>query len=208
MPMQNIPLLLNDLRNNHWHITAFLFTYNHRQYIVLFEDIENLRIVPNGFLVFLTFLDRADANRTLTTRANAYTFEIDARSFREYFGIEYANNLGDIFQQFYEIFNRAVPQGIVQEYDDELTRAMVARLSRNDGDGINNLCCYDVIHHSMVDGRQRHRSPFNSDKTKLLRPNLFNLLGHDDTVSFCYRDHDPLSDEEICARVAAREGRR
>lgn len=207
MPMQNISLLLYDLRESQWHITAFQFAYNHRQYIVLFEDIANLGLVANGFEVLLTFIDKADANRTLITKANAYTFEIDARSFREYFGIEYAHNLGDIFRQFYEYFNQAVPQEIAQEYEDEMKRAMVDRLSKNDGVDINNLCCYDVRRNSVVDGRQRHRTPFNSDKTKLLRPNLFNMLGNDNTLSFCYREQDSLDDEEIYAKFAAREGR-
>lgn len=51
-PMTNILMLLNDLQNNKWHITAFPFTYKKVQYIVLFEDISNLPLNANNYVIF------------------------------------------------------------------------------------------------------------------------------------------------------------
>lgn len=62
------------------------------------------------FRLLLTFIDRTDVNRTLQMKANQYKFEIDAKKFREYFGIAYTDNLGNVFKQFYSHFNDFVPQ--------------------------------------------------------------------------------------------------
>lgn len=197
MPMQNILALLNNLRETHWHITAFPFTYKNRNYIVLFEDLANLPLVANGYLVLLSFIDRADGNRILRVKANQYSFQLNAKEFREFFGIAYAPNLGDIFKQFYNCFNNFIPETRILTFDDQTQRAMVNKLSRNDNENISNICCYDARHNGVCNGIQHHRTPFNSDKTKLLRENLFNMLGGDDTISFFYREENPLDDLEI-----------
>lgn len=47
--MNNIGILLEDLRRNKWHITAFQFDYKGKNYIVLFEDITNLQLIANRY---------------------------------------------------------------------------------------------------------------------------------------------------------------
>lgn len=208
MPMQNILALLNDLRQNHWHITAFPFTYNGKDYIVLFEDLSNLPLVDNGYLVLLTFIDRTDGNHILQTKANAYSFQIKAQKFREFFGIKYAPNLGNIFRQFYTYFGTFIPAARIQTFDQQTLTAMVNKSSRNDNEDINKICCFSAKHNGTRNGIQLHRSPFNSDKTKLLRPDLFNMLGGDDNISFCYRAENALTDLEIYEEFTARYGHR
>lgn len=203
-PMANIVILLQYLRINSWHITAFRFVYNGIDYIVLFEDIENLKLVSNEYIVLLTFIDRANENHILQVKANQYKFEIAAKRFREFFGIEYAENLGDIFRQFYVNFNNFIPQIANQNFDGETQNAVITKLNRNDND--NNTCCYAAKRNGKHNGIQCHRTPFNSDKTRLLRRNLFDLLGGDDTVSFCYRAEDSLSDAEICHKFRQQYG--
>ncbi len=203
-PMANIVILLQYLRTNKWHITAFQFAYKRIDYIVLFEDIENLKLVSNEYIVLLTFIDRENENHILQVKANQFKFEIDARRFREFFGIEYAENLGDVFRQFYTNFNNFIPQVANQNFDDETKNAVINRLNHNDND--NNICCYAAKRNGRHNDIQYHRTPFNSDKTRLLRRNLFDMLGGDDTVSFCYRAENPLSDADICDKFRQQYG--
>lgn len=196
-PMNNILALRNDLRKNQWHITAFSFSYKKVSYIVLFEDIEHLPLVANNYIVLLTFIDRSDENRILQVKANTYSFDVEAKKFREFFGIQYSPNLGDIFKQFYAYFGQFIPPSRVTKFDNETMRAVVKKLSHNDHDNTKAVCCYKAIRNGIYDGVQHHRTPFNSDKTKLLRPRLFDMLGRDDTISFCYRENDALKDIEI-----------
>ncbi len=205
-PMANISILLNNLRANNWHITAFQFNYNNVQYIVLFEDIKNLQLVAGEYIALLTFIDRLDGTRIFRTKANVFKFSAKAKDFREYFGIQYAPNLGDILRQFYAYFGQFIPEARIMQFDAETQLAIVNKLSQNDHENINNLCCYAAKRNGVYNGIQYHRTPFNSDKTKLLRENLFNMLGNDDTISFCYREENPLDDTEIYAQFAQRYG--
>ncbi|MCR4754324.1 MAG: DUF6037 family protein [Lachnospiraceae bacterium] len=110
--MNRINTLLNYLRLHHYHMTSFLFDYKGIHYIVLFEDLNNLSLVNNGFCVLLTFIDTETEERKLSVKANSYHFEFNVREFRDFFGIAYAENLGDVFQQFYARFNNFIPETI------------------------------------------------------------------------------------------------
>lgn len=49
------------------------------------------------------------------------------------------------------------------------------------------FCCYMARHNGEdFHGEQIYRSAKNTAKTRLLRESLFNLLGNDKTISFCY----------------------
>lgn len=50
------------------------------------------------------------------------------------------------------------------------------------------IYCFKLKRNPCIDGKQHQRTPFNSDKTKLLRPQLYEKLKDDDTISFCYTD--------------------
>lgn len=204
--MDNMQTLLNDLRKNNWHITAFPFSYKKKTYIVLFEDIENLSFNAEEYIVHLTFIDRANGSHILRTKANTYKFKATAKEFREYFGIEFAPNLGNIFRQFYSYFNGFVPTSRVKTFDTETKLAVINKLSHNDKQNANTLCCYTVMRNGIYDGIQHYRSVFNSDKTKLLRPSLFEMLGSDNTISFYYREQDPLDDLAIYEQFMQRYG--
>lgn len=40
--LSNIPVLLKSLRDNDWYITAFSFSFNGHEYVVIFEDLREL----------------------------------------------------------------------------------------------------------------------------------------------------------------------
>lgn len=120
-------------------------------------------------LVKLHFMKRDDLNDGLEIEANSSKLLIDAKILRQYFGIEYQNNLGDILKQFTETFGKAIPMNIPKNISDEEKGAMVKSLSISDSENPNKIYCYK-IRRNPSGGK---RSDFNSDKTKLLRSGLF-----------------------------------
>lgn len=176
------------------------------KYIVLIEDIANLPLVAKEYIVLLTFIDRANGTRTLKTKANEFRFSANAKEFREYFGIQYRDNLGDTFKQFYAYLGTFISTSHVRKFDTETKQAIVNKLSHNDGENIDHICCYAAKRNGTYNGIQHHKTPFNRDKTKLLRENLFSLLGSDDTISFCYRKENSINDTEIYFYCAQRYG--
>ena len=201
--MQNIKVLLQFLRNNHWHMTSFFFNYKRCQYIVLFEDIKNLDIASEGYDVLLTFIDTNDENRIFSVKANEHNFKFKVKEFREFFGIEYSPNLGDVFKQFYEWFNQFIPTTIDHIPSQQEKRLIVSRLNKHDND--NNMCCYKVKRNPIVNGKQHRRTIFNSQKCRMLKADLYQRFENDDTISFCFRKDNELTTAEILKNFTIHE---
>ena len=194
--MPNIALLRDDLKSRGWCITAFQFCYNQIDYIVLFEVLDKKIEKNQYYIALLTFLD-LENNRDLKLRANSQSFDVDPREFREFFHIDYAPNLGDLFSQFYLRFNNYVPQ-TYQTPTPEEREEIINQLNNRDHDNANY--CFSVVRNGKSGtGKQKHRSIFNDNKTRLLRPDLYNYFKDDKTISFHYSNNpaDEKSTNEI-----------
>ena len=133
----------------------------------------------------------------MEVEANISKLIISAKELREYFGIEYNNNLGDILQQFTERLGGFIPQNILHIHSDIENIAMVTSLSKSDSEDPNKVYCYGV-RRNPSNGR---RSEFNSDKTKILYPKLYDCFRNDESISFCYSsDKLKEKDEEFIVR--------
>lgn len=136
-------------------------------------------------------MKRRDLSYELEIEANSYSLLIDAKTLRQYFNIEYQDNLGDILKQFTETFGKAIPKKISNNISNEEKSALVKSLSISDSEDPNKIYCYKM-RRNPNGGK---RSDFNSDKTKLLRPILFKEFENEPGVSFCYSD-DPLKEND------------
>lgn len=192
MLLSNLNELKNDMVSKKWTICSFLFRYKSVVYIVLAKRFVGKEKRVNQYaLVKLHFMKRDDLNDGLEIEANSSKILIDAKTLRQYFGIEYQDNLGDILKQFTETFGKAIPMNIPKNISDEEKGAMVKSLSISDSEDPNKIYCYK-IKRNPNGGK---RSDFNSDKTKLLRPGLFRKFENEPGVSFCYSD-DPLKEND------------
>ena len=192
MLLSNLNELKNDMVSKNWTICSFLFRYKLVVYIVLVKRFVGKEKRVNQYaLVKLHFMKRDDLNDGLEIEANSSKLLIDAKTLRQYFGIEYQDNLGDILKQFTETFGKAIPMNIPKNISDQEKNAMVKSLSISDSEEPNKIYCYK-IRRNPNGGK---RSDFNSDKTKILRPGLFREFENDPGVSFCYSD-DPSKDND------------
>jgi hypothetical protein len=186
--LSNLNKLKNDMVDKKWTICSFIFMYKSVSYIVLVKRfVDKVKRINQYALVKINFMKCGNLNDELEVEANSSMLLVDAKSLRQYFGIEYRENLGDILKQFTETFGRAIPMKISDNISDEERRAMVKSLSISDSEDPNKIYCYK-IRRNPNGGK---RSDFNSDKTKLLRPILYRKFENDPSVSFCYSD-DPL----------------
>lgn len=187
MLLYNLKDLKDDMLKKGWTICSFLFQYKQIDYVVLVKRFVGDEKRTNEYaLVKLHFMKYEDINDDLQVEANSKCLLIDAKTLRRYFGIEYKDNLGDILNQFTERLGEFIPQHVPTAVTDVEKEAMVRSLSISDAEDPNKIYCSYVKRNKNGE----HRSEFNSDKTKLLRPTLFKYFCNDDTISFCYFD-DP-----------------
>lgn len=183
MLLENLRQLKEDMRNKGWTICSFLFKYKKIEYIVLVKRfVGTEKRIDKYALVKLHFMKANNLSDELQVEANVKKLIVDPKKLREYFGIEYRENLGNILQQFTENLGRVIPTKMSENSSKMEKSAMVRSLSKSDSEDPNKIYCNKVRRNR--DGRQR--SEFNSDKTRLLRPMLFREFCNDKSISFCY----------------------
>jgi hypothetical protein len=192
MVLSNLKELKNDMVEKNWTICSFIFKYKSVEYIVLVKRFVGSEKRINQYaLVKMHFMKHQDLNNDLEVEANSHGIIIDPKTLRQYFNIEYQDNLGDILKQFTERLGKAIPKCIPVSVSSEEKQAMVYSLSKSDSEDPNKIYCYKMKRNP----NGGKRSEFNSDKTKILRPTLFKHFANEPTVSFCYSD-DSLKEND------------
>ena len=208
LPLRNLKALRDAMRRQGWVVTCFDFTYKKRGYYVTVTDYVNSPKPDDFALVHLCFMRKTDITDSLSVPANQGGLMVEAQTLREFFGIEWVENLGDILHQFTEQFGKWIPVEI-KDLSEGQKKAVVRQLGISDAsDDPDKIYCIDVRRTGKKgDGSLKKRSPFNSQKSEFLRPELYAKFKDDLNLRFCY-SVDPSAektDRQIIASVAARE---
>lgn len=199
LALSNIKELLKSLRDNDWYITAFDFSYNGYEYVVVFEDLREIDKGTKYYAVMLTFIDKNDEERVLETYANSYDFQVSDEKIKEYFRIGGNRSYGSPILTLYCQFNKIVPTEYSPLQKKYYRTVLVVIDKREHHEG---FCCYKARHNGKkANGEQIYRSAKNTAKTKLLRESLFKRIGSDKTISFCYRQENEISDSQIISNL-------
>ena len=195
--LKNLKQLKEDMVSKRWTVCSFLFRYKNIDYIVLVKRfVGSEQRISKYALVRLHFMDAQDLARDYEVEASSASLLIrDVKEFRLYFKIEYSQNLGDIIRQFTENLSQCIPLHMSENLTDIERQAIVRSLSISDSEDPNKIYCKNIRRNP----EGQHRSDFNSDKTRLLRPFLFKNFFNDLSVSFCYSidPNDEKTDAEI-----------
>ncbi|KGM94333.1 hypothetical protein FDC62_06070 [Clostridium botulinum] len=204
--LANIKALKKDMEIKKWVIDSFMFTYKDTDYIVLVKLYEQNESRPKYALVKMEFLKVDDITNNLEAPANSNSLMVEPKVLRNYFGIEYASNLGDILQEFSKYLGAFIPTEVLNNKNDMQKRGMVSSLCKSDSENPNKIYCYMVRRNSnKADGTPGQRSPYNDNVTRIRRPALYEKLHKDTSLSFCYSEDSTLekSDEEIIKNWAS-----
>ena len=99
--LSNLALLKEDMVVKDWTIASFSFTYKSIKYVVLVRRfVSPVKRKCQYALVQLEFMHYNNINNNYMVEANINQLLDDAKSIREYFGIKYRQNLGDLMKQF------------------------------------------------------------------------------------------------------------
>lgn len=179
---ENFRLLKADMIEKGWVIEAFPFNYKRCDYIVLAKLYEYGEKKPKYALMKVEILKSEDIHVRLASPVNANGFLIETKLLREFFNIEYGENLGDLLTQFNEYFSQFIPTQVTLVKPPRIKEAMVISLSKSDSQDPNKRYCYGVRRNP--EGEKR--TPFNDNKTRLLRSTLYSEFSSDQSISFCY----------------------
>ncbi|WP_429066350.1 DUF6037 family protein [Aeromonas bestiarum] len=200
--LESLRVLKGDMENNGWVIDAFPFTFKAIDYIVLVKlyDADDVNR-PKYALLELEFLKKNNISDNLVAPANTTQILITPKELRTYFGIEWSENLRDILSQFYEFFSRFIPLSAGLHRTPEIDIAMVRSLSMSDSQDPRRVYCFSAKRNP----NEGHRTQYNDNKTRILRPVLYSKLSNDPKVSFNYslEKSKEKSDSEIISKFSS-----
>lgn len=199
---ENLKLLKRDMESKGWIIDSFNFRYKQQNYIVLVKLFERSEKTPKFALLKLEFLNENDFSKKLSVYANSVKLFTEAKPLREFFGIEYSSNLGNILSQFSKMFSEFIPTEVIESKKELQKEAMWDSLSKSESEDPRKKYCFSVRRNPVKEnGDPGKRSPFNDNKTRLSRPELYKLLGDDPALSFRYsmKPEEEEANEEIVA---------
>ncbi|MGP1522589.1 MAG: DUF6037 family protein [Treponema sp.] len=193
MLLENLKSLREDMEKKDWTICNFIFNYKKIEYIVLVKRFVGVESKANKYAsVKLHFIRSDNLEYELICEANSRQLLIDPKTLREFFGITYGKNLGDILKQFTSYLGKSIPNKITIPVSELAKKVMVQSLSISDSEDPNKIYCTNVKRNSS--GK---RSKFNSDKTKILRNELFKYFMQDKSISFCYSSDAEKENDDI-----------
>lgn len=212
-PLENLHTLKADMEKKCWMIDCFKFRYKRINYIVLVILFSPGEPRDKYALVQLDFLNSANFKHHLLVSANAGGIMLSAEELRRFFGIRYSENLGDILQQFTELLGFHVPEKVSASKSKIERQAIAHKITQTGCEEPDKIYCYTVKRNPVIidpntgETRQSKRTPENDRKTRILRRTLYERLGKDDSISFCYSDDPAMSrtDEEIISNWTARK---
>lgn len=212
-PLQNLHLIKADMEKKGWMIDSFKFRYKKISYIVLVILFAPDEPRDKYALVQLDFLNSANFKHHLLVSANAGGIMLSAEELRRFFGIRYSENLGDILQQFTELLGFHVPEKVSTSKSKNEKQAIAYKMSQTGCEEPDKIYCYTVKRNPVIidaktgEMRQAKTTKENDTKTRMLRRTLYDRLGKDESISFCYSDDPEMSrtDEEIISNWTARK---
>ena len=187
------------MRKKGWTIDSFRFPFKGVNYIVLV--ILYLTGEEKGYaLVKLDFLHPEDFKYHLLVPANSNGLICGAMDLRIFFRIppDY-EHLGDALRTLTRELGYCTPTKVNTAKSQTEKQAIVYELSDGNSEDAEKLYCFAVKRNPVLidkqtnEPRQLKRSAYNDRKTQILRPSLYERLGIDDTLSFCYSG-DPKMD--------------
>ncbi|QWH15279.1 hypothetical protein EXW38_28985 (plasmid) [Bacillus mycoides] len=194
--LANLKALRDDMKSKDENFDILKFQYKKRNYFVIVEVFKRDE-KPRYALAKLIFLRANNVADKFETWAQSNGFyKNDTEKTIKFFGIEYGN-IGTMFQSLYTALGEVIPKSFNKERKDERDNktALTEHVITSDPKDPNKKYCFGV-------GRTRgNRSAYNAEKTKLLKPELYEALGKYKELSFFYSTDK--SEEKDSATIIA-----
>lgn len=210
LPLGNLKLLKADMETKGWIIDRFRFEYENTQYVVLVKLYTKEEEKPQFALLKLDFLKGGILDDHLEVPANAKRLltapdsNVSVKALRMFFNIVYGKDLGDKLAYFTALLGKRIPAHYIEKCSaDDDVKIILKVLAKSDSEDPNKIFCYKIRRNPpRKDGSPGIRSEYNDNKTRLLRPKLYEKLGRDWSISFCYSDDssEECSDTTIIER--------
>ena len=201
------------MRKKGWIIDSFRFPFNEVNYIVL-VILYSPEEEKGYALVKLDFLLPDNFKHHLFVPANSNGLICGAMDLRIFFRIppDY-EHLGDALRTLTRELGYCTPTKVNTAKSQTEKKAITHQMIQTGCEEPDKIYCYTVKRNPIFidaktgEKKQAKRTPENDSKTRMLRRTLYERLGKDSSISFCYSDDPAMSrtDEEILSNWTSRK---
>ena len=199
MYWSNLKSLLLDMQTRNWNVTGCSFNWNKHEYVAILSRAHEDISLHEGATSKITFYKDGNLEESFVCFSTEHWLHIsEPVRFYHFFGLQGNQNVPfkDVLISFIKHFDSFVPSSYPQRVSSDINRTILSYVSTNDSSDPNKLYCFSAGHsRRKITGEPGKRSSFNSDKTRRLRPTLFEKLGKYEEISFRY-SIDPLKEKE------------
>lgn len=204
---QNLVSLLGDMERKGWIIDSFPFTYNGVNTVVVVTRYKEGDHLPKEYAkIKVCFVLKSKVTESLRGWADFFEVHFENGSdFCKFWNIHNKGAKRDLFVDFAEVFAKHIPSTKIEHKTDEIERRILGGYA--EGNDPLAVYCYDVRRNGRKqDGNLNKRSIENSNKARVLRPNLYSMYSDDQNLSFFFsrNPEEERTDEEIMIQKASR----
>lgn len=209
----NLPKLLDNMEEKGWYVTGYSFDYKTNEFVSIIsrapEDIK-CKDCPLDVTSRMTIYKNGDLESPLVCYTTDRWIHINVPEFYHFFELEGNSNVPFklILKRFIHYIDNHINPVFQKKQIDKVEKCILNYLSVSDSTSPERIYCFSVGHsRCKKDGSPGKRSTFNSEKTKRLRPNLYEKYGKYIELSFSYSE-DPnklKNDWEIIRNFEANE---
>lgn len=212
MPLENLKILRDDMRDKEKAVIVFRFSYNQVKCYVavcLLNEKEEKKEETKYALVRLCFMKADNINDFLDCYANVKGITAGMTELRKFFGIEYQEDGVAWINSFMECLGKKIPV-VVPEPDESEQKAIIHTICRHENYNPNRIYRKYMFYNGKENGKQKHRTEYNGQLASIRFPKLYPKFKNDKTISFAFTENekDDKSEEEILENFERNERRR
>lgn len=194
--LSNLKLLRQDMISKQIAVTLLMYQYNNIQcYIAVCLLTEEDKIKAQKYypLVRLRFIDCNNLNRYVDCYANSNRLSSGITELRNFFNIQYQSDIQSWIISFYEHLGRHIPVQcpLPREEHTEIILNTICEHERRDP---NRTYRHHMFRNGKRNGKQLHRTEYNSQLASFKFPKIFPSFKNDTTISFAFTN---LEENEV-----------
>ena len=156
------------------------------------------------------FMLESDLNVFLDCYANTNGISSSITELRHFLNVEYQPDGRNWIQGFLRYLGQRIPSQI-PPMDKDTDKAAIITVCRHEGRDPNRIYRWSIIRHLKDDnGKQKHRSEYNSQLASKKFPILYSRFKADTTISFGFIDKEEKekTEEEVLRNFESNERKR
>lgn len=191
MPLSNLRLLRDDMKEKEKAVVVFRFTYKSCNYFVavcLLTEEEQSKESNKYALVRLRFMRVRNLDDYLDCYANSRRMIEHYGKIRQFFGVEMQPDIHCWIDSFLSYLGKRIPKKAPENKNKDEHNAVIRTICHHENRDPNRIYRSHIFRNGKINGKQKYRTEYNAQLAAVRFPHLYQIFKTDKIVSFAFTD--------------------